>query len=75
MITDDALMYIPEHQSRLPVLPDGIARCRGVGEDGEWREGCDDCARRLAPVQDEYRAVWMEPPAIIAFECEFLIYG
>lgn len=64
--------WIPEQRSVLPHLPDDVARCRGVGEDGEWREGCENCARRLAPVAGD-RVVSMEPPAIIAFECEFLI--
>ena len=51
------------------------ARCNGVGsiEDGVqyWREGCETCLRRTAPRAE--RVVMMEPPAIIAFECEYLI--
>lgn len=56
-------------------LPSDVARCNGVGfqEDGgfDWREGCDNCLRRTAPrgASDSM----LEPPAIIAFECEFLI--
>lgn len=49
-------------------LPEDEARCNGVQEDGEWREGCEDCLRRTAP-RPKY--VWMiPPPEIIAFECE-----
>ena len=58
----------------MPFLPDDIARCDGVGSDAEgWREGCDDCLRRLAPPNDPRRVVVMEPPAIIAFWCEYHI--
>ena len=50
-----------------------IARCAGVGSDEEgWREGCEDCARRLAESTSDVSA-WMMPPAIIAFWCEFRI--
>jgi len=52
-----------------------IARCNGVGfdEDGEWgwREGCDTCLRRTAPRPEYYSLI--DPPPIIAFECEYLI--
>lgn len=49
-----------------------VARCNGYGSDEEgWREGCDNCLRRIAPRPEQ---VWvMEPPPIIVFECEFLI--
>ena len=51
----------------------GIARCPAIGsyEDGEWhwREGCDDCQRRVAWTRDD----WIDPPPIIAFECEYRI--
>jgi len=51
------------------------ARCNGVGsiEDGVqyWREGCEICLRRTAPRPK--RVVMIEPPDIIAFECEYLI--
>ncbi len=54
-------------------LPNDVARCAGVGGDEEgWRDGCDDCARRLAESTIEVTA-WMLPPAIIAFWCEFRI--
>lgn len=54
-------------------LPNDVARCAGVGNDDEgWREGCDDCARRLAKSTGAVSA-WMMPPAIIAFWCEFRI--
>jgi len=54
-------------------LPNDVARCAGVGDDDEgWREGCEDCARRLAESTSAVSA-WMLPPAIIAFWCEFRI--
>lgn len=56
-------------------LPFDVARCKGSGseENGEWywREGCEDCRRR-EPGHPE-RQVYMSPPAIIAFECEYRI--
>ena len=52
-------------------LPDDVARCNGVQEDGEWREGCDDCLRRTAPRPEGVAMI--APPVIIAFWCEFLI--
>ena len=51
-------------------LPNDVARCAGVGDDVEgWREGCEDCARRLAESTGDVVA-WMMPPAIIAFWCQ-----
>jgi len=51
-------------------LPDDVARCAGVGSDAEgWREGCETCLRRLSPAGRFH----MQPPAIIAFECEYFI--
>lgn len=47
------------------------ARCAGVQYDGDWREGGEDCMRRTSP-GGEWQA-WMEPPAVIAFWCEFHI--
>ena len=48
------------------------ARCLGSGsyEDGKWhwREGCDDCQRRYG-----WAGGWIDPPPIIAFECEYRI--
>lgn len=53
-------------------LPNNIARCRGVGDDEEgWREGCEDCLRRTSPPADTDRVLRMQPPSIIAFECEY----
>ena len=55
------------------MLPNDVARCAGVGDDDEgWRDGCEDCARRLAESTSAVTA-WMLPPAIIAFWCEFRI--
>jgi hypothetical protein len=57
------------------ILPNDVARCEGVGfdEDGswDWREGCETCLRRTAPRNGVNS--FIEPPKIIAFECEFLI--
>lgn len=54
-------------------LPKDVARCRGVGNDDEgWREGCEHCLRRTSKTDSEYQS-WIEPPAIIAFWCEYLI--
>ena len=56
-------------------LPNNIARCAGVGNDDEgWREGCEDCLRRTNIPSDQWRMfIWIEPPAIITFECEYRI--
>ena len=55
-----------------PPKPLNTARCLGSGtyEDGKWhwREGCDDCQRRYG-----WAGGWIEPPPIIAFECEYRI--
>jgi hypothetical protein len=52
---------------------DEVDRCPGEGswEDGEWdwREGCEDCLRRTSPGG----RVTIQPPQIIAFECEHRI--
>ena len=54
-----------------------IARCPGVpnlpDEPHGWREGCETCLRRTAPGSPHRGQAWMEPPAIIAFWCEYLI--
>jgi hypothetical protein len=56
-------------------LANDTARCNGVGseEDGiwYWREGCEDCLRRTAPRDGVHS--FIEPPAIIAFWCEYHI--
>ena len=56
-------------------LHSDVARCNGVGsqEDGawHWREGCEDCLRRTAPRSGLHS--FIEPPAIIAFWCEYHI--
>jgi len=55
-------------------LPNDIARCDGVGSDDPeegWRDGCETCLRRTSTRAE--RSIIMEPPPIIAFECEFLI--
>ena len=57
----------------MTTLPPGVARCPGSGshDDGQqhWREGCDDCLRRIGSGGDGC----IEPPAIIVFECEYRI--
>lgn len=53
-------------------LPNDFARCDGVGDDEEgWREGCETCLRRTAPRPEI--TIMIDPPEIIAFECESLI--
>ena len=49
-----------------------IARCNGVNIEGEWREGCEDCRRRTEPGNPQ-RQVYIVPPAVIVFECEYRI--
>lgn len=53
-------------------LPNDIARCAGKLIDGEWREGCEDCRRRTDRRESDY-GVWITPPQIIVFECEYRI--
>jgi hypothetical protein len=63
--------------SALIRLPNDVARCDGVGfdENGswDWREGCETCLRRTSSRGDMMLISFIHPPAIIAFECEFLI--
>ena len=54
------------------ILPYDTARCAGVQYDGDWREGCEDCLRRTSP-GDPDRQVWMAPPLLVVFECEYRI--
>jgi len=52
-------------------LPADVHKCSGLGSDAEgWREGCEDCLRRLAPPAQRDRVWWMSPPAVVAFWCE-----
>ena len=51
-------------------LPSDVAKCPGHYEEGQWREGCDDCLRRTLPPADPERVWWMGPPQVIVFECE-----
>lgn len=65
--------------NRAHYLPLDIARCPGIGypdeDTGElhWREDCERCLRRLAPVPKGRDVPQMQPPAMSVFECEFLI--
>ena len=56
-------------------LPNDVARCNGEwvedGADSGWREGCETCLRRTAPRPEYYSLI--DPPEILAFECESLI--
>ena len=56
-------------------LSNDVARCNGEwvedGADSGWREGCETCLRRTAPRPVYYSLI--DPPAILAFECEYLI--
>jgi hypothetical protein len=56
----------------MTTLPNDVARCDGSGSEEEgWREGCETCLRRTAPRTEMVSMI--SPPAIIAFECEYLI--
>ena len=65
----------PDQANQRETLPNDVARCNGVGyqeDDGwDWREGCEHCLRRTAARVGDCSMI--DPPAIIAFECEFLI--
>ena len=50
-------------------LPHDVARCVGVSDEGQWREGGEDCLRRTSPGGE--RQSWMEPPLLVVFECEY----
>lgn len=56
-------------------LANDVTRCDGSGsvEDGVkyWRDGCETCLRRTAPRPKIVSM--MLPPAIMGFECEYLI--
>lgn len=53
-------------------LPADIDRCAGFGDGPEdWLDECKTCQRRTAAGGD----VFMEPPSIITFFCEFVIPG
>jgi hypothetical protein len=56
-------------------LPNDYARCNGEwiedGENSGWREGCETCLRRTAKKPEYYSLI--DPPEILAFECEYLI--
>lgn len=59
-------------------LPNDAARCPGVlklDEKGEahWREGCENCARRLCLPSDLQRLIMMAPPKTIDLFCEYHI--
>ena len=52
-------------------LPADVARCPGYETDeGDWREGCEDCQRRTSPPANPQRGRRMSPPLIVVFECE-----
>lgn len=53
-------------------LPADIERCAGFGPTpDDWLEECETCQRRTAAGGE----VFMEPPSIITFFCEFVIPG
>ena len=57
------------------MIPNDVARCSGaragiVGES--WREGCEDCARRLAVSTSDVQT-WMTPPESNYPRCEYRI--
>lgn len=58
----------------MSMLPYDYSRCPGVGSNEEgWREGCGTCLRRLSPGRPDGPQVFMAPPPIIAFDCEYMI--
>jgi uncharacterized protein (DUF1786 family) len=72
-LTKTTHIYAMSNKSR--TLPNDIARCNGISyneDDGQhWREGCETCMRRTAPRPK--RVLFIDPPPIITFECEYLI--
>lgn len=55
-------------------LPADVARCPGYwAEEGDLREGYEDCLRRTSGHPDGERTLWMSPPPIVVFECEWRI--
>ena len=55
-------------------LPYDVARCPGIGSEGEgWLEDCETCLRRLSPGADDRLQVYMAPPAVIVFFCPYQI--
>jgi hypothetical protein len=53
-------------------LPANIERCRGFGPTREdWLDECHTCQRRTAAGGE----VFMKPPSVIGFFCEFVIPG
>ena len=52
-------------------VPADVHKCPGVGSDADgWREGCDDCLRRIGEPAMPDRVWWMSPPAVVVFWCE-----
>ena len=66
-----------EHPITPPPEPLNTARCLGTGTyEGRkfyWREGCDECQRRYVKPGEKWAGDWIDPPPIIAFECEYRI--
>ena len=58
-------------------LPANIERCRGFGDGPEdWLDECKTCQRRTAAWGGlPGGGVFMEPPPVIGFFCEFFISG
>ena len=53
-------------------LPENVERCAGIGDEEEgFYEECVTCLRRTAPITGNEK--WINPPAIIAFWCEYHI--
>lgn len=51
-------------------LPGDVARCAGIGADGEGLyEECETCLRRTAAPSAHPRQPHMTPPAVITFFC------
>jgi hypothetical protein len=69
--SEKCMLKMIEH----PRLAYDVARCTGAGSGAEgWREGCENCLRRIVPGRAERQAM-IAPPVLVVFECENLIEG
>ena len=55
------------------MLAADVARCPGVEDEDDWRDGCEDCMRRTSPPVGPECVLYVVPPAVIVFECAFRI--
>ena len=50
----------------MPIAP-GCAGAAYLTDEGDWREGCEDCRRRTDLPHD--RQTYMMTPTLVVFEC------